>query len=175
MESNDRDQEPVFAAALLANRSKASRSPRGSTRSSLGKSPLSSVGESLLDHLYRASTNPCPESSADSSPAESENSSPTGSSSKTTVIISLTSTNFPVGGQIELRSPAVAYAPALEIHPGHRVNQMPVEKSQPERKYFGHNKPPTSEVKEAPAPAPVMVKKERFSFLKRGNSSVAAH
>ncbi|KAH0003859.1 hypothetical protein KCU78_g13685, partial [Aureobasidium melanogenum] len=139
MES-DRDQEPVFAAALLANRSKPSRSPRGSTRSSLGKSPLSSV-----------------ESSTDSSPAESENSSPTGSSS----------------GQIELRSPAVAYAPALEIHPGHRVNQMPVEKA--ERKYFGHNKPPVSETKEAPAPAPVMVKKERFSFLKRGNSSVAAH
>ncbi|CAD0099237.1 unnamed protein product [Aureobasidium mustum] len=142
MESNDRDQEPVFAAALLANRSKASRSPRGSTRSSLGKSPLSSV-----------------ESSADSSPAESENNSPTGSSS----------------GQIELRSPAVAYASALEIHPGHRVNQMPVEKSQPERKYFGHNKPPMSETKEASAPAPVVVKKERFSFLKRGNSSVAAH
>lgn len=46
MES-DRDQEPVFAAALLANRSKPSRSPRGSTRSSLGKSPLSSVGESI--------------------------------------------------------------------------------------------------------------------------------
>ncbi|KAG9953621.1 hypothetical protein KCU85_g1068, partial [Aureobasidium melanogenum] len=139
MES-DRDQEPVFAAALLANRSKASRSPRGSTRSSLGKSPLSSV-----------------ESSADSSPAESENSSPTGSSS----------------GQIELRSSAVAYAPALEIHPGDRVNQMPVGK--PERKYFGHNKPPMSETKEAPAPAPVVVKKERFSFMKRGNSSVAAH
>jgi hypothetical protein len=157
MES-DRDQEPVFAAALLANRSKPSRSPRGSTRSSLGKSPLSSV-----------------ESSTDSSPAESENSSPTGSSSKTTVIISfsLTSTNLHIGGQIELRSPAVAYAPALEIHPGHRVNQMPVEKA--ERKYFGHNKSPVSETKEAPAPAPVMVKKERFSFLKRGNSSVAAH
>lgn len=45
MESNDRDQEPVFAAALLANRTKASRSPRGSARSSVGKSPLSSVGK----------------------------------------------------------------------------------------------------------------------------------
>ncbi|CAD0110060.1 unnamed protein product [Aureobasidium uvarum] len=143
MESNDRDQEPVFAAALLANRTKASRSPRGSTRSSLGKSPLSSV-----------------ESSAESSPAESENSSPTGSSS----------------GQIELRSSAVAYASALEIHPGHKVNQMPVEQPQSQRKYFGHNKPPTSETKEASVPAPVIVKKEkRFSFLKRGGSSVAAH
>ncbi|KEQ66860.1 uncharacterized protein M437DRAFT_39021 [Aureobasidium melanogenum CBS 110374] len=49
MES-DRDQEPVFAAALLANRSKASRSPRGSTRSSLGKSPLSSVVKLNSDH-----------------------------------------------------------------------------------------------------------------------------
>ncbi|KAI5246541.1 hypothetical protein E4T47_00413 [Aureobasidium subglaciale] len=142
MESNDRDQEPVFAAALLANRTKASRSPRGSTRSSLGKSPLSSV-----------------ESSTESSPAESENSSPSGSSS----------------GQIELRSEAVAYAPSNEIHPGHRVNQMPVEKPQAERKYFGHNKAPASEAKEISIPAPVVVKKERFSFLKRGNGAVAAH
>lgn len=45
LEANDHDQEPVFAAALLANRNKPSRSPRGSTRSSLGKSPLSSVGK----------------------------------------------------------------------------------------------------------------------------------
>ncbi|KAI5207017.1 hypothetical protein E4T39_02224 [Aureobasidium subglaciale] len=122
MEANDRDQEPVFAAALLANRTKASRSPRGSTRSSLGKSPLSSVG-----------------------------------------------------GQIELRSEAVAYAPSHEIHPGHRVNQMPVEKPQAERKYFGHNKAPASAAKEISIPAPVVVKKERFSFLKRGNGAVAAH
>ncbi|KAI4727634.1 hypothetical protein E4T49_04599 [Aureobasidium sp. EXF-10728] len=115
IESNDRDQEPVFAAALLANRTKTSRSPRGSTRSSLG-------------------------------------------------------------GQIELRSSAVAYASALDMHPGHKVNQMPVEQPQPQRKYFGHNKPLTSETNEASVPAPVMVKKEkRFSFLKRGSSSVAAH
>ncbi|KAI4766916.1 hypothetical protein E4T52_13021 [Aureobasidium sp. EXF-3400] len=121
MEANDRDQEPVFAAALLANRTKASRSPRGSTRSSLGKSPLSSVG-----------------------------------------------------GQIELRSPAVAYAPTLEIRPDHRASQVPVENAQPQRKYFGHNKGSISETKDIPAPAPVVVKKERFSFMKR-NSSVAAH
>ncbi|OBW68330.1 MAG: DUF914-domain-containing protein [Aureobasidium pullulans] len=141
MESNDRDQEPVFAAALLANRTKASRSPRGSARSSVGKSPLSSV-----------------ESSAESSPAESENSSPSGSSS----------------GQIELRSEAVAYAPSHEIHPGRRVNQMLVEQPQTQRKYFGHNKAPSSEANEVPVPAPV-VKKERFSFLKKGSGAVAAH
>lgn len=88
MES-DRDQEPVFAAALLANRSKASRSPRGSTRSSLGKSPLSSVGECLSISPDVSQANACPESSADSSPAESENSSPTGSSSKTIVIVTI--------------------------------------------------------------------------------------
>jgi hypothetical protein len=82
MEANDRDQEPVFAAALLANRTKASRSPRGSTRSSLGKSPLSSVGEFILHSKHQSSTNNPQESSAESSPAESENSSPTGSSSK---------------------------------------------------------------------------------------------
>ena len=82
MESNDRDQEPVFAAALLANRTKASRSPRGSTRSSLGKSPLSSVGEFNFDLKYCSFTDNPRESSAESSPAESENSSPTGSSSK---------------------------------------------------------------------------------------------
>jgi len=142
MEANDRDQEPVFAAALLANRSKASRSPRGSTRSSLGKSPLSSV-----------------ESSAESSPAESENSSPTGSSS----------------GQIELRSAAVAYAPMLEMPQDRRVSQSSDEKlqAQPQRKYFGHNKP-LPDTKAVPMPAPLVAKKERFSFLKR-NSSVAAH
>jgi hypothetical protein len=82
MEANDRDQEPVFAAALLANRTKASRSPRGSTRSSLGKSPLSSVGEFILCSKHYSSTDNFQESSAESSPAESENSSPTGSSSK---------------------------------------------------------------------------------------------
>lgn len=79
------------------------------------------------------------------------------------------------GGQIELRSPAVHYAPVLEMHSA-RVQQMPDEKPQPQRKYFGHNKGPLSETKDVPAvaPAPVVVKKERFSFLKR-NSSVAAH
>lgn len=82
MEANDRDQEPVFAAALLANRTKASRSPRGSTRSSLGKSPLSSVGKFVVYPKRHPSANHFPESSAESSPAESENSSPTGSSSK---------------------------------------------------------------------------------------------
>lgn len=84
MEANDRDQEPVFAAALLANRSKASRSPRGSTRSSLGKSPLSSVGQFIPHARFHSSTDNFQESSAESSPAESENSSPTGSSSKFT-------------------------------------------------------------------------------------------
>jgi hypothetical protein len=82
MEANDRDQEPVFAAALLANRTKASRSPRGSTRSSLGKSPLSSVGEFVLHPKHYSPTDNSPESSAESSPAESENGSPTGSTSK---------------------------------------------------------------------------------------------
>ncbi|CAD0087256.1 unnamed protein product [Aureobasidium vineae] len=178
MESNDRDQEPVFAAALLANRTKASRSPRGSTRSSLGKSPLSSVGKFLfmlttfrqLTHLQNHPPSHHPQrvkivllrAQAVSF----------------AIITSFQSTqiNLSVGGQIELRSSAVAYASALEIHPGHKVNQMPVEQPQPQRKYFGHNKPPTSETKEASVPAPVIVKKEkRFSFLKRGSSSVAAH
>jgi hypothetical protein len=53
IESNGRDQEPVFAAALLANRAKSQRSSRSSARSSLAKSPLSSVGEfSCTCNLY---------------------------------------------------------------------------------------------------------------------------
>ena len=60
------------------------------------------------------------------------------------------------------------------MHSDRRVHQMPDEKQQPQRKYFGHNKGPMSETKDIPAPAPVVVKKERFSFLKR-NSTVAAH
>jgi hypothetical protein len=52
---------------------------------------------------------------------------------------------------------------------------MPDGKPKPERKYFGHNTPSTSETKEVSAPVvPIVVKKERFSFMKK-NSSVAAH
>jgi hypothetical protein len=87
----------------------------------------------------------------------------------------MTSTNLCLGGQIELRSAAVAYAPMLEMHKDHRESQTSEEKlqAQPQRKYFGHNKPlPDSTV--VAMPAPLVVKKERFSFLKR-NSTVAAH
>lgn len=180
METNDRDAEPVFAAALLASRTKASRSPRGSTRSSLGKSPLSSVGEFCQLQSRCFLTNPfLQESSAESSPVESEASSEaSGSNSEfasSDILFHSRFTNRFTGGQIELRSEAVVYASTNDIHPGRRVNQMLVEQPQTQRKYFGHNKAPTSEAQEVPVIEPVATKKERFSFMKRGNGAVAAH
>ena len=87
----------------------------------------------------------------------------------------MTSTDLRIGGQIELRSAAVAYAPMLEMHQDRRESQTSDEKLQAQspRKYFGHNKP-LPDTKVVAMPAPLVVKKERFSFLKR-NSSVAAH
>jgi hypothetical protein len=73
------------------------------------------------------------------------------------------------GGQIE----AVAYTHnTTNIHPAYRLGQMP--KAQPERKYFSHNKEATTEFKEVSVPEPV-IKKQRFSFIKKSGGAVAAH
>lgn len=69
----------------------------------------------------------------------------------------------------------VSYA-VPDIHPGRRVNnEMLAEQTQPQRKYFTHNKVPTVEPKEVPEVKPVAAKKERFSFMKRNSGAVAAH